>query len=46
LPVDRLVHEPVQAMQCDLWFPHHPLPLGHGQEGKPPALVMTSAFSG
>jgi hypothetical protein len=33
-------------MQCDLWFPHEPLPLGHGQEGKPPELVMTSAFSG
>ncbi|TDL31555.1 IS21 family transposase [Arthrobacter nitrophenolicus] len=45
-PVDRLVHEPGQAMQCDLWFPHEPLPLGHGQEGKPPVLVMTSAFSG
>jgi len=39
-------HEPGQAMQCDLWFPHEPLPLGHGQEGKPPVLVMTSAFSG
>jgi hypothetical protein len=26
--------------------PHEPLPLGHGQEGKPPVLVMTSAFSG
>jgi transposase len=35
-PVDRLVHEPGQAMQCDLWFPHEPLPLGHEQEGKPP----------
>jgi hypothetical protein len=35
-----------QTMQCDLWFPHEPLPLGHGQKGKPPALVMTSAFSG
>jgi hypothetical protein len=45
-PVDRLVHEPGQAMQCDLWFPHEPLPLGHGQEGKPPVVVMTSAFSG
>jgi hypothetical protein len=35
-PVDRLVHEPGKAMQCDLWFPHEPLPLGHGQESKPP----------
>ncbi|MGG5753712.1 IS21 family transposase [Zafaria sp. Z1313] len=45
-PVDRLVHEPGKAVQCDLWFPHEPLPLGHGQQGKPPVLVMTSTFSG
>ncbi|KUM41136.1 DDE-type integrase/transposase/recombinase [Arthrobacter sp. EPSL27] len=45
-PVDRLVHEPGQAMQCDLWFLLEPLPLGHGQEGKPPVPVMMSAFSG
>ncbi|MBG6107403.1 DDE-type integrase/transposase/recombinase [Frigoribacterium sp. CG_9.8] len=45
-PADRLVHEPGQQVQCDLWFPHKPLPLGHGQEGMPPVLVMTSTFSG
>ncbi len=45
-PVDRLVHASGPAMQCDLRFPHEPLPLGHGHEGKPPVLVMTSAFSG
>jgi len=45
-PADRLVHEPGQQVQCDLWFPHAPLPLGHGQEGIPPVLVMTSTFSG
>nr|WP_245932302.1 GntR family transcriptional regulator [Arthrobacter psychrochitiniphilus] len=27
-PADRLVHEPGKTVQCDLWFPHQPLPLG------------------
>ncbi len=45
-PADRFVHEPGKQAQCDLWFPHEPLPLGHGQEGTPPVLVMTSTFSG
>jgi transposase len=45
-PADRLVHEPGQQVQCDLWFPHEDLPLGHGQQGAPPVLVMTSTFSG
>ncbi|WP_198418088.1 MULTISPECIES: DDE-type integrase/transposase/recombinase [Cryobacterium] len=45
-PADRLVHEPGKQVQCDLWFPHEPLPLGHGQAGMPPVLVMTSTFSG
>ena len=45
-PADRLVHEPGAQVQCDLWFPHEAIPLGRGQEGKPPVLVMTSSFSG
>lgn len=45
-PADRLVHEPGFQVQCDLWFPHTPVPLGRGQEGTPPVLVMTSSFSG
>ncbi|TFD83546.1 hypothetical protein E3T61_21170 [Cryobacterium lactosi] len=45
-PPDRLVHEPGRQVQCDLWFPHEPLPLGNGQEGTPSVLVMTSTFSG
>lgn len=45
-PADRLVHEPGAQVQCDLWFPHEALPLGHDQEGTPPVLVMTSSFSG
>lgn len=45
-PADRLVHLPGAQMQCDLWFPHEAVPLGHDQEGMPPVLVMTSSFSG
>ncbi|PVE14767.1 MULTISPECIES: IS21 family transposase [unclassified Arthrobacter] len=45
-PVDRLVHVPGFQIQCDLWFPHEPLPVGEGQHDTPPVLVMTSAFSG
>lgn len=45
-PADRLVHEPGFQMQCDLWFPHEALPLGHEQHGTPPVLVMTSSYSG
>ena len=32
-PADRLVHEPGKQVQCDLWFPREPLPLGRGQGG-------------
>ena len=39
-PADRLVHVLGKQVQCDLWFPHEPLPLGHGQEGMPPVLVL------
>ncbi len=45
-PADRLMHEPGFQVQCDLWFPHEALPLGHGQQDTPPVLVMTSSFSG
>ncbi|MDQ0078481.1 hypothetical protein [Arthrobacter oryzae] len=45
-PADRLVHEPGFLVQCDLWFPHDPLPVGEGQSDTSPVLVMTSAFSG
>ncbi|TQO20713.1 transposase [Rhodoglobus vestalii] len=45
-PVDRLVHPPGFQMQCDLWFPHDDIPLGHDQVDRPPVLVMTSAASG
>ena len=45
-PADRLVHPPGFQVQCDLWFPHEDLPLGHDQAATPPVLVMTSTFSG
>lgn len=35
-PADRLIHETGAQVQRDLWFPHEPLPLGHGQEGTRP----------
>jgi len=32
-------------MQCDLWFPPVDVPLGAGQVGRPPVLVMVSGYS-
>jgi Mu transposase, C-terminal domain/Integrase core domain len=31
--------------QCDLWFPPVDVPLGYGQAGRPPVLVMVSGYS-
>jgi transposase len=45
-PADRLVHEAGAEIQCDLWFPHETIPLGHDQHDSPPVLVMTFSFSG
>jgi hypothetical protein len=45
-PDDRLVHKPRFQVQCDLWFPYKPVPVGDGQTDTPPVLAMTSAFSG
>jgi len=45
-PADRTTYVAGEIVQCDLWFPHEPVPLGHGQAGTPPVLVMTSSFSG
>lgn len=44
-PADRLVHEPGQAAQMDLWFPEPRIPVGHGQVAMLPVLVMTLTFS-
>jgi len=44
-PVDRVVYQPGEIAQCDLWFPAPPIPVGAGQERVLPVLVMTLAFS-
>lgn len=44
-PADRLVHEPGQAAQMDLWFPEPRIPTGMGNALMLPVLVMTLTFS-
>jgi transposase len=44
-PVDRVVYEPGQVAQCDLWFPEPRIPVAAGQERVLPVLVMTLGFS-
>jgi transposase len=44
-PASRTTYEPGEVGQCDLWFPPVQVPLGYGQVGVPPVLVMTSGYS-
>ncbi|WMX45962.1 IS21 family transposase [Streptomyces roseicoloratus] len=44
-PVSRTVYRPGELAQCDLWFPPVDIPLGYGQTGRPPVLVMVSGYS-
>ncbi len=44
-PVSRTVYQPGELAQCDLWFPPADVPLGFGQAGRPPVLVMVSGYS-
>jgi transposase len=44
-PASRTVYEPGELAQCDLWFPPAEIPLGFGQTGCPPVLVMVSGYS-
>ncbi len=44
-PVDRVVYEPGQVAQCDLWFPATKVQVAAGQERVLPVLVMTLGFS-
>ncbi|HEY5265829.1 MAG TPA: IS21 family transposase [Acidimicrobiales bacterium] len=44
-PADRISYEPGDQMQCDLWFPPAKIPLGAGQFGSPPVLVMVPSHS-
>ncbi|GAA1894441.1 IS21 family transposase [Streptantibioticus ferralitis] len=44
-PVSRTTYRPGELAQCDLWFPEAQIPLGYGQTGRPPVLVMVSGYS-
>ena len=44
-PADRLVREPGDAAQCDLWFPPKKIPLEDGTAKLLPALVIAAAHS-
>lgn len=44
-PVQRTDYLPGELAQCDLWFPPADVPLGFGQVGRPPVLVMVSGYS-
>jgi transposase len=44
-PVQRTEYLPGELAQCDLWFPPVDVPLGFGQQGRPPVLVMVCGYS-
>lgn len=44
-PADRLIWEPGDAAQCDLWFPPRKIPLEDGTAKLLPVLVITPAHS-
>ncbi|MEU6261877.1 IS21 family transposase [Saccharopolyspora shandongensis] len=44
-PASRTEYESGELAQCDLWFPPVDIPLGFGQFGRPPVLVMVSGYS-
>jgi len=44
-PADRLLWEPGDAAQCDLWFPPRKIPLEDGTARLLPVLVITAAHS-
>ena len=44
-PASRTSYQPGELAQCDLWFPPVDVPLGFGQAGRPPVLVMVSGYS-
>ncbi|PNG23664.1 IS21 family transposase [Streptomyces cahuitamycinicus] len=44
-PVSRTAYQPGELAQCDLWFPPVDIPLGFGQTGRPPVLVMVAGYS-
>jgi len=44
-PASRTTYGPGELAQCDLWFPPVDVPLGAGQVGRPPVLVIVSGYS-
>jgi transposase len=44
-PVSRTLYQPGELAQCDLWFPPADVPLGFGQTGRPPVLVIVAGYS-
>lgn len=44
-PADRIDYQPGDQAQCDLWFPPVKVPLGAGQFGSPPVLVIVASFA-
>jgi transposase len=44
-PAQRTEYLPGELAQCDLWFPPVDVPLGFGQVGRPPVLVMVCGYS-
>jgi transposase len=44
-PAQRSDYLPGELAQCDLWFPPAEVPLGFGQLGRPPVLVMVAGYS-
>ena len=44
-PASRTTYQPGELAQCDLWFPPADVPLGAGQVGRPPVLVMVAGYS-
>jgi len=44
-PAGRTAYEPGGRVQDDFWFPPAEIPLGYGQVGSPPALVMVCGYS-
>ena len=44
-PASRTTYSAGELTQCDLWFPPVDIPLGFGQVGRPPVLVMVCGYS-
>jgi hypothetical protein len=44
-PASQTQYLPGELAQCDLWFPPAGVPLGAGQLGRPPVLVMVVGYS-